>query len=318
MEDPEFVEDSDFIDAGTLEIDTESEQNESVSEAVQLPGGQALFAEDLYPIFSAEKTNLCVLAGDVGSGKTALLTYIYHAVLTGKYQKKYIFAGSHTLLAFEERAYSIRVASRRTQPDVVRTQSGSIDKFLHLRFELCDSGEIINLVATDFSGEDYEAIQADINAARERFPISCAAKCFVYLLNGERLKKQRNRDGELLRMEHLLRTFSDGGLLKRDSLILIAISKYDLIKETEDNSFQTFADGIITRVCKKIPVLDGRCRLYQIAAMPNDATICPVGYGVDRLLDDMLIMPHAQGEIAQRQSHSLESQFNLWGERINR
>lgn len=312
------MEDSDFIDAGVLEIDAEDETNTNGLEAVRLPGGQPLSAEDLNPIFASEKSSLCVLVGDVGSGKTALLTYIYHAVLTGKYQEKYLFAGSQTLLAFEERAYTTRVDSMRTQPDVGRTPKGSIDKFLHLRFQRHDSGEIINLLTTDFSGEDYKEIHADVNAAQERFPIARAANHFLYMLNGEQLKRKRDRDGELLRMEHLLRTFSDGELLKCNSLILIVISKYDLIMEAGDSSFQDFTNGITTRVGKKIPALEGRCKLYQIAAMPNDAAICPVGYGVDQLLDDILAGSPARGEAAQRRFPKLKSQFNLWGELVKR
>lgn len=308
------MEDSDFIDAGILEVDAESKPNTDRLEAVQLPGGQPLSAEDINPIFAAEKSSLCVLAGDVGSGKTALLTYIYHAVLTGKYQDKYLFAGSQTLLAFEERAYSTRVDSMRTQPDVGRTPKGSIDKFLHLRFRQCDSGKITNLLITDFSGEDYEEIHADVNAVKEKFPIARAANHFLFMLNGEHLRRKKERDGELLRMEHLLRTFSDGGLLKHNSQILIVISKYDLIEEEKDSSFPEFLNSIITRVGKKFPVLEERCMLYQIAAMPNNAAVCPVGYGVDQLLDDILAGPPVRSKVVQEQSCGMRSQFNLWGE----
>ena len=312
------MEDSDFIEAGVLEIGAEGEANTTGLGVVQLPAGQPLHAEELNPIFAAEKSRLCILAGDVGSGKTGLLTYIYHAVLTGKYQEKYLFAGSQTLLAFEERAYPTRVDSMRAQPDVGRTSKGSIDKFLHLRFQRRDSGEIIDILTTDFSGEDYEEIHADVNAAQDRVPIARAASHFLYMLNGEQLKRKRERDGKLLRMEHLLRTFSDGGLLKRNSQILIVISKYDLIKEAKDSSVPDFANGIITRVDKKIPALEGRCKLYQIAAMPNDAAICPVGYGVDQLLDDILAESPARGEAAQQRFSELKSQFDLWGDLAKR
>ena len=312
------MDNSDFIDAGILEVDSEGKTDTDGSEAVQLPEGQPLSAEQLNPIFAAEKSSLCILAGDVGSGKTALLTYIYHAVLTGKYQEKYLFAGSQTLAAFEERALPTRVDSMRAQPDVGRTPKGSIDQFLHLRFQRCDSGEIINLLTTDFSGEDFKEIHADIHAARERFPVACAAGQFLYILNGEHLIRKRDRDGELLRMEHLLRTFSDGGLLKRNSRILIVISKYDLIAKTDDGSFPDFVTSILTRVVKKIPALEERCSLYQIAAMPGDTETCPVGYGVEQLLDDILAGYPAWSKATQRQVSETKSQFNLWGELAKR
>lgn len=312
------MDNSDFIDAGILEVDSEGKTDTDGLEAVQLPEGQPLSAEQLNPIFAAEKSSLCVLAGDVGSGKTALLTYIYHAVLMGTYQEKYLFAGSRTLHAFEERAYPTRVASERIQPDVGRTPKGSIDQFLHLRFQRRGSGEMINLLTTDFSGEDFKEIHADIHAAQERFPVACAAWHFLCILNGERLIRKRDRDGELLRMEHLLRTFSDGGLLKRDAHILIVISKYDLIAKAKDNSFSDFANGIVTRVGRKIPELEGRCTLYQIAAMPGDIEVCPVGYGVEQLLDDILVGSPIRSTVARRQFPEAKSQFNLWGELAKR
>ena len=308
------MDNSDFIDAGILEVDSEGKTETDGSEAVQLPEGQPLSAEQLNPIFAAEKSSLCILAGDVGSGKTALLTYIYHAVLTGKYQEKYLFASSQTLAAFEVRAFPTRVDSMRVQPDVGRTPKGSIDQFLHLRFQRRDSGEMINLLTTDFSGEDFKEIHADIHAAQERFPVARAAGQFLYILNGEHLLRKRDRDGELLRMEHLLRTFSDGGLLKRNSRILIVISKYDLIAKMDDGSFPDFANSILTRVVKKIPALEERCSLYQIAAMPGDTETCPVGYGVEQLLDDILAGSPVWSKATQRQVSKAKSQFNLWGE----
>ena len=115
-----------------------------------------------------------------------------------------------------------------------------------------------------------------------------------------------------------MRTFSDGGLLKHNSRILIVISKYDLIAKMDEGSFSDFANSILARVVKKIPALEERCRLYQIAAMPGDTETCLVGYGVEQLLDDILAESSVWSKATQRQVSEMKSQFNLWGELAKR
>ena len=64
-----------------------------------------------------------------------------------------------------------------------------------------------------------------------------------------------------------------------------------------------------------IPGLKGRCELHFIASMPNDCTNIDVGYGIDSLLDTLLLNPqYDDASVTNREG--LSSQFNLWKERM--
>ena len=64
-----------------------------------------------------------------------------------------------------------------------------------------------------------------------------------------------------------------------------------------------------------IPELKGRCVLHFIASMPNDSTNIGVGYGIDGLLDMLLLDPQYD-DISVTNRDGLSSQFNLWKERM--
>jgi len=152
-----------------------------------LPTGRELTAEDTYPLTATEKSRFFVIIGATGSGKTTLVTAIYHTFLKGNSKERYLFAGSKTLAAFESRSYYVRTASMRTNVEMRRTPRGSIDSILHLRLKECRTGSINNLLFSDFSGEDYSAVSANVVAAKEDFQIVKAARQIVVLLDGEKM-----------------------------------------------------------------------------------------------------------------------------------
>lgn len=295
------------------EIITETE--ESTEEIIDsLPTGRELTAEDTYPLTATEKSRFFVIIGATGSGKTTLVTAIYHTFLKGNSKERYLFAGSKTLAAFESRSYYVRTASMRTNVEMRRTPRGSIDSVLHLRLKECRTGSINNLLFSDFSGEDYSAVSANVVAAKEDFQIVKAARQIVVLLDGEKMIT-RQRLSELQSAIHILKTFLDGDIIRRDAQVIIAVSKYDLVSSRGDKLLDRFINSIISRVEEPIPELKGRCVLHFIASMPNDSTNIGVGYGIDGLLDMLLLDPQYD-DISVTNRDGLSSQFNLWKERM--
>lgn len=202
----------------------------------------------------------------------------------------------------------------RTNVEMRRTPRGSIDSILHLRLKECRTGSINNLLFSDFSGEDYSAVSANVVAAKEDFQIVNAARQIVVLLDGEKMIT-RQRLSELQSAIHILKTFLDGDIIRRDARVIIAISKYDLVSSRDDRRLDKFINSIITRVEELIPGLKGRCELHFIASMPNDCTNIDVGYGIDSLLDTLLLDPqYDDASVTNREG--LSSQFNLWKERM--
>ncbi len=285
------------------------------SESVILPPGRALWEEHLYSITAAEPSHLCFLIGMVGCGKTTLITSIYHSFLTGDWKDQYYFAGSRTLWTFEELAFYVRTRSMCSSVRMART-SGAEDpeKFLHIRFQQRATGQIENLMLADYSGEQYEAVSANIKAARDSFQVLRAADCIAVLLDGKKLVKSRNRLSELQKAIQLLHTFRDSDLISRTAKIIIVISKYDLLIRPDVDGFEKFCGTIFDQIQKQLPDLSTRCRLRKVAAMPKRDSKLPIGYGVRELFENFLRPMKSQYQSSLNQS-SMTSQFNLWGRR---
>ena len=184
-------------------ITTEEVSNEST---IALPIGTELSGQDIYQIAASEKTQMFVIIGATGSGKTTLVTSIYHLLLSGSNITDFLFAGSNTLAAFEKRAFSLRTSSMQSHGEMMRTQRGSVDSFLHLRLKLTHTDEIRNLLFSDFSGEDFESVLANTEATADEFGFIKAARHLIFLLDGEKIASKKYRYSELQQLIHMLRT----------------------------------------------------------------------------------------------------------------
>lgn len=294
-------------------LENNSEKDE-IDATLPLPIGRELSAKDTYSISATETSRFFVIVGANGSGKTTLITSIYHAFLVGSYSAKYLFAGSETLAAFEERSFYLRTISMHSNVEMRRTPRGSIDSILHLRIQKFETGGIENLLFSDFSGEDYNSVSANVDVAKEDFQIIGSASDIVLLLDGEKIASKKYRLAELQHIIHILRAFWDSHLVKDGAQVIIAVSKYDLVFSAYDESLDQFIKKIIDKIIEQIPELNDRCSLHLIASMPNDTTKLAVGYGIDKLLDALLDSPRCCAY--KYEIPTLESQFNLWKRRM--
>lgn len=304
------------MDEKNIERDSESieENEESTSTVVQLPLGVELSAEETYEISASEKTHFFVIIGSTGSGKTTLVTSIYHLFLSGKYKTKYLFAGSKTLAAFEKRAFYLRTTSQNNQVLMRRTPVGTAD-ILHIRIKVNETDQFTNLLFSDFSGEDFGNISGNVDAAKEDFGIINSANHLIILLDGEKIASKKQRLAEVQQMIQVLRTFWDGNLIRESSNIIIAVSKYDLLIDMTGSLKDSFPETIMRRIVEQLPELEDRLVFQFVASMPTDTKILNAGYGTSELLDILLNPPKHQ-IIASQVTHSFESQFNLWKGRM--
>lgn len=284
--------------------------------AFPLALGRALALDDLYPITAQECSRFFAIIGDTGSGKTTLITSIYHLFLDGKAPVPFLFAGSETLWALEERAFYLRAASYRSDASMERTQRGIEESILHLRLRNQDTKRMLNLLFSDLQGEDFDDVTADVDAAKETFsPLFTAARHIVVLLDGANLFNGSSRSSAAQRAAHLLRTLRDAGLLDERSRVLLTISKYDIILEQNDTRLVERVDRIPGIITSQLPELENRLEFFHLAAMPAVATKeVPVGYNVSALLNALLETP--QLPTVQREVPPMRSQCNLWKERI--
>jgi GTPase SAR1 family protein len=297
-------------------VDPEIQSEPSLS-VISLPLGESLTFEDIYSITSIEPAVFVVIAGPIGCGKTTLITSLYQKFLKEPFDQHY-FAGSQTLQAFESRAYLTRVTSNQATPQTPRTPRGALDSILHLR--IWDSLQNIhnNLLLTDFSGEDYANITANIQLAKEEFTTVKAAQAIVMLIDGEKISTNRNRHSELQRTIHILRTFFDADLINLRARIIIAISKYDIVYENCANypERKQYIDNLSSKISEQIPDLESsRLHFCFIAAMPNNSENIHTGYGLPDFLN-LLLSPNKEHKRMLSPTVTPISEFNLLNERM--
>jgi ABC-type cobalamin/Fe3+-siderophores transport systems, ATPase components len=283
---------------------------------VSLPLGDSLTSEETYNISSVEPSIFIVLAGPIGCGKTTLITSLYQMFLQ-KPIESYYFAGSQTLQAFEQRAYLSRVASGQIIPQTKRTPRGALNSFLHIRIWDSFQDKFENLLLTDFSGEDYSIVSANITLAKEEFAIVKAAQVIVMLIDGARISDNKYKHVEIQKAIHIIRTFYDAELINSKTRIFAAVSKYDIVhkKCKNDPELQDFIAGIPQKICKQVPGIESRMYFCYLAAMPNELGDISVGHGLKELLLDILISSDENYVGTSQPTVSPTTEFNLFNER---
>lgn len=106
---------------------------------VELSGGGVLSAADADAVTLRSRTQLVVLAGAEGSGKTTVLASIYERLNRGPFAGVQ-FAGSRSLLGFEEICHLNRLASGGAQPDTQRTIPAEEASYYHLALKGTEDG----------------------------------------------------------------------------------------------------------------------------------------------------------------------------------
>ena len=299
-------------------LTSETYPEDAIDNVTSLPLalGRALTLDKLYPITAQEFSRFFAIIGDTGSGKTTLITSIYHLFLNGKAPAPFLFAGSETLWAFEDRAFYLRTTSYRPDASMERTLRGIEESILHLRLKNQDTKQMLNLLFSDLQGEDFDVVTADVDAAKETFsPLFTATRHIVVLLDGAKLLNSTSRSSATQKAIHLLRTLREAGLIDKRSRVFLTISKYELVLAQNDPKLIEKVDRIPSKIISQIPDLEHGLVFFRLAAMPTVATTeVPVGYNVPQLLNALLETP--QPSTVQRETPPMRSQCNLWKGRI--
>ena len=253
---------------------------------INMPLGEALSIQDTYFVTAKERTKLIIVVGPSESGKTTLETSLYQMFLNGQLNR-YYFAGSKTLQGYEERAFFTRISSGRTKPDTPRTSSGIQEQFLHMRIYDVESEAYCNLLFADIAGEDYEDCIANIEEMKKRFPYFKNADFFVVLLDGAQMGNKAKQRSVPENLKQMFRTIVDADLCKKESVLQIVTSKYDLIDREDENSKDTlsYLSRIEVRLKQYFKQYFTTVEFVNIAAMPKVKGKYQCGFGVDTLLN---------------------------------
>jgi hypothetical protein len=198
------------------------------SEFIELFSGSALGANDAEVITLRSRTHLVVFAGAEGSGKTTILASICERLNQSQFAG-FKFAGSRSILGFEEICHLNRLASGGIQPDTQRTRLTDETKYYHLALRgTTPSAARRHVLLSAMSGELFRMAK-DSQEDAERLTFLRRADTIVVLVDGERLASTAQRTSAQADAADILESLLDAGMVNPSSKVAVVFSKLDRI-----------------------------------------------------------------------------------------
>jgi hypothetical protein len=218
---------ADTVVAGAA-VETTELVAEAEPEFIDLFSGAALGATDAEVITRRSRAHLVVFVGAEGSGKTTVLASIYERLNHGAFAG-FKFAGSRSLLGFEEICHLNRLASGGTQPDTQRTQLTDEAKFYHLAIKSVESLVVRrDVLLSAMSGELFRMAK-DSEEDAERLTFLRRADTIVVLVDGERLAAPAMRTSAQADAADILESLLDANMVSKNCRVEVVFSKLDRI-----------------------------------------------------------------------------------------
>ncbi|HSS03566.1 MAG TPA: hypothetical protein VLK89_00060 [Solirubrobacterales bacterium] len=210
------------------EKNVSSDGGESVEvqdSAVLLRGSDLLTPQEGSQLAAEGGTRLAIWAGERDSGKTTLSAELYERHRTDGANT--VFAGSETLLGFEERTHPSRVDSGRLTPRTLRTESDPEEREL-LHLALSDDGNHENILFADIPGElfrrmrDYELEVSDV-------PLLAHADKLAIIVDGGLIADNGLRSAAVNFARQLIAQLKSADLPAQRMDVILLLTKLDLV-----------------------------------------------------------------------------------------
>ena len=233
----------DIFDDINTELEVELMDEEFLSDDYMLSSGQALNENELYQLTARTKTRIIYVLGPVGSGKTTFESMLY-AFFLKNIDQNLLFAGSETLVGFEERLNYLRTKSGNSNAQMERTNKNERRCFLHLNLLDLRLNCYHNIVFSDISGETFENCNSNRSNMEQDLPYLDMAQNVVLFMDGENLLDNSERQGSVMKIKSFLKTFKSSKFYNKKPNIDIIISKNDIIYERTRQESNDFIDHI--------------------------------------------------------------------------
>ncbi len=257
----------------------------SAQELVPLPSGEALTERQAAEVAREDKSNVIIIAGPVGSGKTTILTALFEAFLEAPFAN-YFFRGSRTLVGFERRCHLGREESDSEFADTSHTSTREGVVFLHLDLASIEEGNIkhTHLLLSDISGELFKRLRDSSDAARELVALKRADHLCI-AVDGEKISQADQRHVTYNDSRSILRSIVESGMLSPRCAIDVAFTKWDIVADSVSKD-SIEATSFIERIRSALTdSAKGRnIRFHQLAARPPKNAKIPFAYGLPTLL----------------------------------
>ena len=247
------------------------------SDLLDLPSGEGYPLSGASEITCRKLANIILFAGTAECGKTTLLASLYLMFNTQPFAG-YIFAGSRTLVGFEKRVHTARIASRLSSPT---TERSKVSELLHLRVRRADrSAACKDLLLCDLIGEDFREARDSTDGCR-RLHIIRRADAFVMLIDGAKVASLDARQQAKTDAIALLRNILDCEMLAETSQVEVLTTKWDLIDGASDrDECVAFNDHIREEMTRHFEKRVGGLSFGSVAAHATQGTF-PLGHGLE-------------------------------------
>lgn len=252
----------------------------ATSEIIDLPRGKELSDSAAVALARARPMRWVVIAGPVGAGKTTLITSLYELFQWNRVPD-YMFAGSDTLPAFEERCYLSRTISENSEADTARTIYDPVPTYLHLKV---GSGvlhaKFTEFLFTDVSGEMYEHAR-DSTVACKELGFLRRARYFLLMMDSKRSLVGDKRWAMVEEGKSLLQSCLDSKMLASDCAVRVLWSRFDyFIEAGNTHEHKEFRKDVADAFEVKFKHRIADFKFADVAARPTRAPKLGFGNGV--------------------------------------
>jgi hypothetical protein len=228
-------------------------------------------------------SRLVILAGPPNCGKTTLVATLYELMRSPDKDLPW-FAGSQSLVAFEQRCHLSRVASGLTEGTTGRTPFSDEQAFYHLRTCSEDApSDSVDLLLFDLVGERFNQTRVSFNECRRVTTLS-RANFLAVLLDGSRLANPGERFLAVEECINFLQCCADSNMIGSTCRIQIVTTKRDQLGAKVDRAAEATIESarstILSRLAQKLTQIE----FFTVAARPSGSSELPTGFGMKELL----------------------------------
>jgi len=205
---------------------------------IHLFTGKEMSFSETSIITHSKDCRLIVIVGESESGKTTLLAEYFVNLQKGPFCN-YLFAGSLTQIAFEERCFEATIESGNKNPKTERTKSMEFG-FLHLSLKHSDKimEPARHFLFSDISGERFRDAKMSSTLMKELNVIK-AADFVIFLIDGEKIADIGSRSLAIEDAKTFIQKALDEQIFDLNTNLKIALTKWDCLSEDSSFNFET-------------------------------------------------------------------------------
>jgi double-GTPase-like protein len=252
------------------------------AETISLPSGLALTLDEANAILRARDALVALPIGSVGVGKTTLLASVYERFCIGPFSDCR-FAGSDSLLGFEDRCAEAAHASGRATPGTPRTSRDVARMFLNLRVQRLDKEmSSRELLIADISGEHLREF-LEFNQPGPLGMLLKAASVVALLVDGASLGDAQKRYGAIAQARSALRLITERSDVAKTANVCVVLTKWDRCVDAKD------INEVVGRLQRELDSVITGIQLIRSAARPDLTGALAEGFGTEEFLKALLV-----------------------------